>query len=521
MISLFSLLATLFTFPAFTQVPGDPDLDFATDGFDIRTVGAGNAFGRDILEQPDGKILIAGTSSNGVDNDFTVMKYTSSGELDSTFGEGGVVQIDISGATDITEAIALDASNRILVAGSADTGDGFAFAVTRLNSDGTIDSTFGNQGKVLIKAWTTGFCKSVIVQKDHKIVLGGYVFNPLLGNNVFTLTRCTEAGLLDDEFGQQGIVMTDLGIGAGVANDMAIQQDGKIILAGQVLNDATFLWELALVRYDTHGVPDLSWGDEGLVRMSFPQKNFTIKAVTLDREKNILAAGYLGTAPSNNLFAVARFQKDGTPDATFGTEGLVINSFGAADNQINDLEVQSDGFILVAGTSLSGNADRFAIARLDHEGNPDPSFGQNGIVITVHGLNDGIEATALQHDGKLLVVGESFDGNRFQMVIGRYETGVMTGTNNPIDPVTSIQVYPNPTSDFVHVSFTLEEALPVEIQLFNRTGKMVHSFSSAARMAAGEYQETYAVPVNLPAGIYHLVVNTGHQAAGINLLIRP
>lgn len=516
-----ALWAMLTTSSLFAQTAGDPDLSFATDGRFIQAVGTANAFGRTIAVQPDGKILVAGNAGNGTDNDFVIMRLDPAGVMDSTFGQDGIVFTDFMATTDIAESIALDGLNRILVAGSVDTGDGFAFALARYTTDGSLDQSFGIGGMAITKMGVTGFCKALVVQQDHKPVLGGYVFNPVTGTNEFTLVRYTSEGDPDTLFGAGGVVMTSTGIGAGVANAMTLQGDGKIVLAGQALNDATFAWEIAIARYLPDGSLDLGWGEEGLVLSAFPQKSFTINSVTLDRDKNILVAGYLGTAPSNNLYAVARFDHQGTPDATFGVEGLVTDTYGAQDNEINGLVLQPDGHLLIAGTSLSGNSDRFAIARLDQTGQKDPTFGINGVVIETIGENDGIEAIALQSDGKLLVAGETFNGNRFDLVVARYETGVVTKTHDAPDPIASISVYPNPTNDFVHVSFFLKEALPVRIQLYDRTGVIAHSLTPDVQTIEGEYHATFAVPSDLPAGMYHLVVETGQRSTGIHVLIRP
>ena len=517
-LALWAWMSTSFSF---AQSPGDPDLTFDSDGRQVLSVGAANAFSRATVVQPDGKILVAGVASNGLDNDFAVLRFNTNGSLDTSFGEQGKVFTDFLATTDITESIQLDPLNRILVAGSVDTGDGFAFGIARYTPEGTLDTSFGVGGMAFHKIGVTGFCKALVVQADHKPVLGGYALNPVTGTNEFALIRFTDEGDLDPLFGQGGIVMTSAIIGAGVANAMTLQGDGKIVLAGQALNDATFHWEIAIARYHPDGSLDMTWGDEGMLLSGFPQKSFTINTVTLDRDKNVLVAGYLGTAPSNNLYALARFDHHGIPDASFGDQGLVMDTYGAQDNEINSLVLQPDGHILIAGTSLSGNADRFAIARLDPTGQKDPSFGTNGVVIETIGLNDGIEAITLQSDGKLLVTGETFTGTRFDLVVARYETGITTGTHDGQQQAAEIYVYPNPTNDHINVSILSVVQSPLRIQLFDLSGQLVHQYIPNQEIVLDQYHETFQIPDGLPAGIYHLAVFIGTKVRGTNIVIKP
>ena len=159
---------------ASAQAPGSFDPTFGTDGITITPIGTANAFGRAVVIQPDGKAVMACVANNGVDTDFVIARFTTEGHADASLDDDGIVLTDFDGRTDIAEAIALDEFNRIIVAGSVDSGDGFAFGVARYLSDGTMDTSFGEQGLITRMLGTTGFCKSVAIQKDNKIVLGGY-----------------------------------------------------------------------------------------------------------------------------------------------------------------------------------------------------------------------------------------------------------------------------------------------------------------------------------------------------------
>ena len=457
--------------PAFllAQAPGSLDLSFGDQGKKIITAGTGNAFGQGIVISDDGKILIAGIASNGTDNDFVLMRLFSDGNVDPEFGDNGEVFTDFAGLTDIAESIAVDSLDRIVVAGTTDSGDGFWFAVARYWPDGQPDSTFGVNGRVMIQVGITAFCKAVVIQPDQKILLGGYATNPASGTNEFTLVRLDSNGKPDDTFGDQGIVLTNLEIGAAVANALTIQPDGKIVQAGQALRDATFRWEIAIVRYHDDGSLDASWDEDGIAFTSIPNVDATINTIAIKSNNKIIVGGYSGTAPSNNLFLVARYETSGVPDLLFGDHGIIINSFGAQDNQITDLVLQPDGHIIVAGSSLSGIGDRFSIARLDNGGDLDASFGNGGVVITPIGANAGIGAIALQNDGKLVVVGESFSTPRFDIVAARYETGLMTAVDHEDVSSFEVNIYPNPFTEYLNI----QTPLSIEANLFDVYGHLL------------------------------------------------
>lgn len=449
------------------QMPGTLDPAFGNQGKLIVPAGTANAFSRDVILQADGKILVTAIAHNGNDNDFAVLRLDTHGQPDPDFGDAGVTLTDIAGLTEIADGIALDSMQRILVAGSTDSGNGFQFAVARYDRHGRPDSTFGEHGLAVFPAGVTAFCKAVAVQADQKILLGGYSIDPAVQRNVFTMMRLNPDGHLDQDFGQDGIVLTDMGIGSAVANALLIQPDGKILLAGQAFREEIFLWEICVARYLPDGTPDDAWDQDGVVFTPVANVNPVINTIALQPDQKIVAGGYSGTAPSNNLFTLARYETDGRPDQDFGVNGLVLDTYGAQDNQITDLVIQPDGHILIGGTSLSGNADRFALARLDTQGQFDPSFGNNGVVIAAFGSNDGVEALALQADGKLIVAGERFSAPRFDLVIARYETGLLTSAEEGLPMPSDVLLYPNPASDLLY----LHAAEPGVIELFDHQGK--------------------------------------------------
>lgn len=513
------ILLALRYMPGSAQAPGSFDPTFGTDGISITPIGTANAFGRAVVIQPDGKAVIACVANNGTDTDFVIARFTTDGNPDASLDDDGIVLTDFGGRTDIAEAIALDNLDRIIVAGSVDSGDGFGFGVARYLSDGTLDQSFGDQGLVTRKTGTTGFCKAVAIQQDNKIVLGGYVFNPVSLTNEYALMRFSTDGTRDSTFHHDGIVMTNMGIGAGIADAMLIQPDGKIVLAGQALNENTFRWEIAIARYNTDGSPDQTWDDDGIVFSGSLNADFTIKTIALQEDRKVIVGGYFGTAQSNNLFAIARYHPDGRLDETFGTEGIVLDSYGDQNNQINTIIIQPDGQILIAGSSLQGSKDMFAIARLDPDGSFDDTFGEGGVVRPVIDRNDGINSMALQQDGKLIVAGESFNGQRFSIAMGRIETGLMTSAEEPVTSNIRASVFPNPVSDGLHITYRLPKPAFVRFVLCDQAGRIVFEESGGLKPGAGEYLKTIEIPMHLVNGIYTLTLVSDGYGYGVRVLV--
>jgi uncharacterized delta-60 repeat protein len=331
--------------------------------------------------------------------------------------------------------------------------------------------------------------------------------------------RFNTDGTPDSTFNDDGIIMTNMGIGAGVANAILIQPDDKIVLAGQVLNGATLRWEICIARYLEDGSLDEAWDEDGIVFTGSPDADFTIKALAMQPDKTILAGGFFGTAPSNNLFAVARYHLDGRPDGTFGEEGLLLGSYGAQDNQVNEILIQPDGQIMIAGTSLQGNRDLFAIARLDPDGSFDDTFGEDGVVTPAIDQNDGINAMALQQDGKLIVAGESFNGQRFSIVVARIETGLTTSVVDPVKPDFKATVFPNPASEELHVSFKILQSCLVRIVLIDQDGRIVYEIAVSGRHESEEDTLSFELPHNIQSGMYNLGLISGKSISFVPVVV--
>jgi uncharacterized delta-60 repeat protein len=279
-----------------------------------------------------------------------------------------------------------------------------AWAVT----SGTLDPTFGTNGKVLTDFGGLDMAYGMAVQPDGRIVVAG--FSNVRGNYDFALARYDSDGTLDPTFGAGGTVLTDVGGASSFdeARAVAIQPDGKILAAGS--SDANGSSDFAVVRYNRDGTPDRTFGTGGtaLTDVSGAGRYDAAYAVAVQPDGKILAVGSSDASESSD-FAVVRYNHDGTPDRTFGTGGTVVTDLGGTDYAYA-VALCGDGRIVVAGSSDAGGSSDFALARYTVDGTLDSGFGRWGTVLTdVSGVgsDDEARAVAVQADGEVVAAGRS------------------------------------------------------------------------------------------------------------------
>jgi len=341
----------------------------------IVTTNFGNSsLGYSVIEQPDGKILLAGTSG-GL---FSLVRYNINGIIDSTFGIRGRVTTDVgSGNEDYIKSIAIQPDGKILAAGSASVTVGKYvrddFAVVRYNSDGSLDNTFGSQGKVITNSignWDSlsqqSTAESIAVQADGKILVAGasqYGYG-----SHFALVRYNSDGSLDATFSNDGKLTTDFQTYVW-GSCLTIQPDGKILVDGYSYSGEGFS---LLVRYEIDGRIDTTFGTNGIVKAEISNGLFyQSKSITTQTDGKIISVGSIYDPSNGNRgFALIRFSSDGSLDNTFGIGGKVTVYVGSTSTDINSVTIQPDGKILVAGTIDK----QFAVTRFNENGVLDVSF---------------------------------------------------------------------------------------------------------------------------------------------------
>jgi len=260
--------------PAAIAAPGDLDSTFSGDGKLTTDFGVpSEGYGAAVARQTDGKIVVAGYSFGGRINahDFALARYNADGSLDNSFSGDGKQGTDFDGDSDDGSGVAVQADGKIVVAGSS----GGDFALARYNTDGALDTSFSGDGKQ-----TTDFAArddggaAVALQGDGKIVVSGGSGEPFAGNGDFALARYNADGSLDTSFAGDGKQTTDFDGGHDSGAAMALQGDGKIVVAGGSLAGGSVF---ALARYEGgDGPPDttITSGPTGTTTDSTPTFTF-------------------------------------------------------------------------------------------------------------------------------------------------------------------------------------------------------------------------------------------------------
>ncbi len=278
---------------------GSLDTSFGTGGKSIITWGSSGGRAVSVSVQPDGRIVVVGlTSTAATQSDFTALRLTSNGSIDTSFGTGGHTIVDFGG-DDHVEAQARQSDGKIILAGDSTAGmSGHNFAAARLNPDGSVDSTFGAGGKVVLDFGGDDGADAVALQPDGKVLLAGSTTAGASGGD-FALARLNSDGSLDASFGTGGKATVDFG-GADVAFGLALQPDGSVILAGGTAS-TTDAEQFAIARLTSAGVLDSSFGAGGKTRIDFGGVSVG-RGVALQANGDILVGGIAGA----NQFAAAR-----------------------------------------------------------------------------------------------------------------------------------------------------------------------------------------------------------------------
>jgi uncharacterized delta-60 repeat protein len=409
-VATFVLIVGIAT-PA-VAAPGDLDPSFGGDG-QVTTDFGKRATGLDIAVQPDGRIIVAGKSKapGSDDTDFAAVRYLPNGELDPDFGRDGRVRTDF-GRNDHAIAIVLQLDGKIILAGTSGAGRNTAgqktdYALVRYTPQGKLDPSFGTHGKVVTSFEATDFLQGVTLESDGKILASGLSIDAQDSDVHTVIARYNADGTLDLAFGTHGATSFDTSsLGA-----LSVQADGKILTAGYHYGfEQDFYFDL--FRFNADGTPDTSFGSGGAMTSKAPPFGFE-GTVSFEPDGSILAAGVAETPAPNCFcpaFAVAKFLADGTSDRTFGDDGVVATVIGdPIGSYAMDVALQPDGKVIAAGFTFTrpmAEKEMFALVRYNPDGSRDQTFGRHGRVTTrFDQLHAGAAAVAIDAKGRALLAG--------------------------------------------------------------------------------------------------------------------
>jgi uncharacterized delta-60 repeat protein len=450
--------------------------------------------------QTDGKIIATGNSGDASGYVFAAARFNVDGSLDNTYGNFGIRKTTFGISTDHCGSAKIQTDGKIILAGSSVLGNQQQFAMLRYTTSGNLDSTFGNAGKVLTPiANSISFGNQMVIQNDGKIVIAGYSSINIGISYDFALIRYLNNGTIDSSFGTNGVVLTDMNAYDDVSALLTLQTDGKLVLAGSAGNGLNY--DVSLARYNIDGTLDQNFGVAGKQITPVGYDHDSPRAIAVQADGRILVAG--GTRNATDYdFLILRYNSNGLLDSTFGTNGIVIQPIGSSDEAIESMLIQNDGKIVIAGyTKTDSLPAHFIVSRFNNDGSQDSTFGDSGIIHTSFGNDyEGAYALAFQNDGKLIAGGSSGDGSVYNFAIARYKNSfaLEIAVNKYQNP--DYHFIPNPCSAVSKL------ALPfcpgnATLRVYNISGQIVKSIHDINNCEIEFHRGT------LTPGVYYIILS--------------
>lgn len=504
---LLTALGAIYLFHAVGQ--DIPDPTFSGDGIFTNDFGFHDNL-TDVKVQANGSIISCGTAiTPSFSGKLLVMRQSADGTFDPGFnGQGYFIFNDYleSYAYQVLEK----ADGKLLVAGAfADSNYVFSTLLLRFNSNGTLDNTFGNGGVVEIDVapGVDDFAYAMVEQADHKIVLAGTAIDSLYRNAPYVL-RLNEDGSTDLSFGTGGITFVPVTELDNRFNGLALASDGKIVAAGHYGNPLTlsgqFDFDALVVRLNSDGSFDNSFSGDGILTDVISTDYVDqLYGVAITDSGTVIVSGFT-TLPDFSYDAIVlHYNTDGSRNTSFATNGLFTYDNGAMDVSY-DLTLDAQGRLIVAGTSGDFSLDNrdVLLMRLLADGTPDAAFGSAGVVLTeILQHADEANAVTMQTDGKIIVAGKANSGTNNDACVVRYSDQLNVNETENI----TFACFPNPVSSGQQVFIATsgnQYATKCDWSLETLSGNMLTSgiidFSN---------EMTVQIPAGLASGMYFMRIN--------------
>ncbi|MDN3723010.1 T9SS type A sorting domain-containing protein [Aequorivita sp. SDUM287046] len=348
----------------------------------------------------------------------TTFTHAQSGILDTSFGNNGIATTQVSPTYNFATATKVQPDGKILVVGDSGEPATYKATVVRFNADGSLDTSFGTGGNATITIPTAkSFGMDVALQDDGKIVVGARTWDNVTGD--FVLARLNADGSFDSSFGTNGVVIANSGA-SDVAASLLIADDGKIYMAGDSDNN------FSIAKFNTDGTMDTSFGTNGWSIIAFSSSSYA-QDIAFQNDGKIVMGGFSIISGGRYQMAAARITADGALDNSFGTDGKVAFNFGIDHDIATALGIQSDGKIVLGGHTYITSNPRlsydFAVARLNTDGSLDTTYGNNGVTTTqIVDEANYANGLVIQADDKVVLAGRTVKEFDYDFAMIRFNT---------------------------------------------------------------------------------------------------
>jgi len=464
--------------------------------------------------QPDGKILVCGYGriAETDDLDGVVYRLNADGTLDSSFADNGLLIIDVDGTNDNAEDIVLLPDNKILVLLEST----YRCIFVKLLPDGSYDSSFGNEGIVLGNSSNNELSFDMTIQADQKIIVIGTQL--VSGKYRGVVRRYNSDGSSDSAYGTNGHVYITIDPTKNLElYDGALQPDGKFVTTGHYGVNAGS--GFPVIRLNTDGSLDNDFSGDGIYFNTLGNgANSAVAESIVVNAQGVIYVG--GTSPFNgeNMMTVLSIKPNGTINPAFGSFGIFRIPFTIYASAFR-IMLQPDEKILLGGYSFkTPTTTGMVYARLNANGTADNTFGVQGRYATVIEGGHAIQAILdidVAPDGRLVGLGWfngplSNPGDDATAFVFRYILDITIKAEEPSPIFQHASLFPNPVRENnpVVVSYLLDNTCDVSIALYDFAGKEITTLMTPQQRSAGEQNETLNLPANLAAGAYFVLLST-------------
>ena len=474
------------------------DTTFGFNGNVRTSIGTSNEIASHVLIQSDGKILVAGDQTDHPifgPQRFAIVRYLSNGTLDSSFGTNGKATFLFESQSFLND-MSLQSDGKILLAGQSSSG----YCVARVSTDGTLDTSFGTNGyTVLAPTFGSAAINSVVVYVDDSFLVSGTEQIQNSTNYSLKLIKFNANGLVDTSFGNQGILVPDLDFESNLGGKILIQSDGKIIIGGasKISENNALIEKTYFSRLNVNGSIDSFFGTNGVL---FLEDNFSLKDFIIDNNNEIIFIGNTNTNAqgTNGNVYISKYNNLGLLDSSFGTNGRTIVSVNSFAEYANTITKQSDGKFLLGGSYFNTlSTTDSLIVRFLQNGQIDNTFGTNGVFqVTVTSGTDIITDMIMTPNNQIVTTGYANYSTNFDFSTLRINIDITLDSN--IEEKIFCNVYPNPVVDVFHI---VSQELIDGVELYDLNGKLL------LKKDHNDFECVFSI-ADFPKGVYLIKITS-------------
>jgi len=485
----------------------------------------------DMVIQPDQKSVEVCEGWTAADNDLLVIRHNADGTLDETFGSGGIASFDSEDRQERVVSLSLQSDGKIVVCGNlfvslSDIQPLYWFVI-RVNTDGTLDTSFGDAGWQLIGGvdFVPTKCHDSAVQSDDKILIVGETLTTDYDRG--TVVRLNSDGTIDDSFGVNGVFFPHPQPIYNFLDGIAVQPDGMIIAYGSIYGPNIEYNDYLIIRFDQNGILDPSFGIDGIsiVTAGTILYETLLYSAIQDDGKIILVGSYYGeTFSGGYMTSLTRLNQDGTVDTNFADNGRALLDYNPLNEELpQGVVIRDNGKIAVAFNSQQFAPQNYALMLIKQflpDGTPDADFGDEGLVQLDFGIGRPVSAIGLLENDKIVICGignNPLEGYHTMMLTRIFPSAVVN-TSEYSDLRVEYSIFPNPMHEVATLSFSFEANQKITAVLYDCQGKLLRTLFTELSLPSGKHQHSLNVNDLSPGNYFIRVTNELHQNSVLDFI---